>query len=124
MAASHFLHRSLHVHLLQELNMATTASPMVMSDGTLIVSCAPYPNYPARASWRDAEIGLLSSNDGGQTFSYIKGGNGSSFITKRIFCITRARAILPRNFMQGPSFAVSPAGTRICRSYICVMAAY
>ncbi|HEX2628362.1 MAG TPA: hypothetical protein VHM26_05110 [Chitinophagaceae bacterium] len=96
-----------------ELNMATTASPMVMSDGTLIISCAPYPNYPARASWRDAEIGLLSSNDGGQTFSsYKKAVTVHRSLPKEYF-VSRARGhvLLTGNFMQGPSFAVSPAGT-------------
>ena len=90
-----------------ELNMATTASPMVLSDDSLLISCAPYPNYPARASWRDAEIGLVVSKDGGQTFSpFRKVLTVHRALPKEYFpARVRGHVLFTGNFMQGPSFA-------------------
>jgi hypothetical protein len=96
-----------------ELNMATSANPMVLSDGTLLVSCVPYPNYPARATWREAETGLVASTDGGQTFSsYHKAFTIQRQLPKEYFpARNRGHVLLTGNFMQGPFFAASPAGS-------------
>ncbi len=90
-------------------NVATTSSPLIMDDGSLVVSCAPYPNFPARADWKDAKIGLVFSKDGGQTFTEyheaftIKRQLPKDYYSARV----KGDVLLSGNFMIGPSFAVS-----------------
>jgi len=94
-------------------NPSTTASPMVLSDGTLLVPCAEYPNYPARSDWSSGEIGLVESTDGGRTFGAYRSaltiGRGLSrnFWPAR----TRGEVFTSGNYMPGPSFASAPAGS-------------
>lgn len=94
-------------------NMATTASPMILSDGTLILSCAPYPNFPARQSWRNAEIGLVRSTDGGKRFTPYRPALTLHRALPQDYYPARARSdvLLTGNFMPGPSFAVAPVGS-------------
>ena len=91
-------------------NASTSASPLVLSDGTLVVPCLPYPNDPERATWVDAEVGIVSSRDGGQTFSpYHKIFFEHRALTQQMFAArARGAVMLSGNFMPGPSFAVSP----------------
>jgi hypothetical protein len=96
----------------QGWNAATTASPLILSDGTLVVPCAPYPDYPERASWTSAEVGIVSSSDGGRTFGpFRKMGVAHRALTRDMYLARiRGNVILSGNFMQGPSFAVAPSG--------------
>lgn len=93
-------------------NPSTTASPMVLSDGTLLVPCLEYPNYPAREDWSAGEAGLVASTDGGATFApyrpAVRMGRGLA----RNFWPARARGdvFAAGNFMPGPSFASAPTG--------------
>lgn len=91
-------------------NMATTASPLILSDGTLVVPCLPYPNDPERTTWVDAEAGVASSRNGGRTFSAYRKIFSVRRVLDRASYGARARGIvmLSGNFMQGPSFAVAP----------------
>jgi hypothetical protein len=93
-------------------NAATDASPVVLSDGTLVVPCAPYPNDPERATWTAAEVGLVTSSDGGQTFTpYHKITTMQRQLPREMYLARlRGDVLLSGNFMQGPSFAVAPAG--------------
>jgi hypothetical protein len=94
----------------KDWNVATSLSPLVLRDGTLVVPCLPYPNDPERASWTNADVGLVFSRDGGRTF----GPYHKIFTVHRALdrdgLEARARGIvaLSGNFMQGPVFAVAP----------------
>lgn len=44
-------------------------SPIVLSDGTLVVPLMPYPLQSGRASWAVQNNGIVVSTDGGKTFS-------------------------------------------------------
>lgn len=92
-------------------NSATSASPLILSDGTLIIPCLPYPNDPARATWVDAEVGIVSSRDGGVTFSPYRRVLIAHRASARQMYSARADGLvmLSGNFMSGPSFAVSPS---------------
>jgi hypothetical protein len=98
----------------KDWNAATTASPLVLSDGTLIVPCLPYPNYPERATWVDADVGMVRSRDGGRTFSSYQKMLIVHRASTRQMYKARARGLimLSGNFMQGPSFAVAPPTTQ------------
>jgi BNR repeat-like domain len=95
-------------------NAATAASPMILSDGTLVVPCAPYPNDPARATWTAADVGIVTSSDGGRTFTpYHKIAITHRVSTREMYAArVRGDILLSGNFMQGPSFAVAPRGTK------------
>ena len=96
----------------QGWNAATTASPVVLSDGTLIVPCAPYPDYPERAKWSSEDVGLVTSADGGRTFTpyhsifTVHAQLPQSYFSARV----HGDVLLSGNFMSGPSFAVAPPG--------------
>lgn len=94
----------------KDWNIATSASPLILSDGTLVVPCLPYPNDPERATWVDAEVGLASSRDGGHIFSaYHKIFAIHRALERATFAArTHGDIMLSGNFMQGPSFAVAP----------------
>ena len=95
-------------------NAATTASPVVLSDGTLVVPCAPYPDYSQRATWAAADVGIVTSSDGGRTFTpYRKVGVVHRQLPPEMYLArVRGDVLLSGNFMQGPSFAVAPPGAR------------
>jgi hypothetical protein len=96
----------------QGWNAATTASPVVLSDGTLVVPCAPYPDFPERAKWSTEEVGLVTSADGGRTFTpyhsifTVHRQLPQSYYSARV----HGDVLLSGNFMLGPSFAVAPPG--------------
>ncbi len=94
----------------KDWNIATSPSPLILSDGTVVVPCLPYPNDPERATWVDAEVGLASSGDGGHTFSaYHKIFTIRRALDRAMFAArTHGVIMLSGNFMQGPSFAVAP----------------
>jgi hypothetical protein len=94
-------------------NAATDSSPLVLSDGTIVVPCAPYPNDPERATWTAADVGIVTSGDGGRTFTpYRKLGVVHRALDGEMYAArVRGDVILSGNFMQGPSFAVSPPRT-------------
>jgi len=93
-------------------NAATEPSPLVLSDGTLVVPCAPYPNYPQRAAWSAGEVGIVTSFDGGQTFKpFNKVGVVHHQLDQNMYAARfRGDVLMSGNFMQGPSFAVAPPG--------------
>jgi hypothetical protein len=95
-------------------NIATSASPLILSDGTLLVPCLPYPNDPERATWFDTEVGLASSRDGGRTFGAYHKIFSVHRALDRASYAARVQGIvmLSGNFMQGPSFAVAPRSTQ------------
>ncbi len=100
-------------HPLKDWNVAATASPLIMDDGSLVVSCEPYPNFPVRSNWKDAKIGLVFSNDGGQTFT---GYHEAFKINRQLpkdYYAARAKGdiLLSGNFMIGPSFAVASSNS-------------
>jgi len=96
----------------QGWNAATTASPVVLSDGTLVVPCAPYPDFPERARWSTEEVGIVTSTDGGRTFTpyhpifAVHRQLAQSYYSSRV----QGDVLLSGNFMLGPSFAVAPPG--------------
>jgi hypothetical protein len=94
----------------QGWNAATSASPLVLGDGTLIVPCMPYPNDPERATWVDAEVGIVRSRDGGKTFSpYRKIFVAHRSSARQVYAArARGTVLLSGNFMLGPAFAVAP----------------
>lgn len=94
-------------------NPSTTASPMVLSDGMLLVPCLEYPDFPARNDWSSAEIGLVESRDGGRTFSPYRPTVTVGRGMPRNYWPARARGDVfgALNYFQGPSFASAPAGT-------------
>src|SRR6266496_919860 len=96
-------------HHQKNWNVAATSSPIVIDDGSLIVSCAPYPNFPARANWKEAQIGLVFSKDGGQTFTpYHEIFTVHKQLPKDYYAArVRGDVLLSGNFMPGPSFAVA-----------------
>lgn len=93
-------------------NIAITSGPLILSDGTLILPCAPYPDFPARSEWAYAEAGLVSSSNGGISFSEYQ----PIFTFKRALprhyykARMKGEVLSSGNFMPGPSFAVAPAG--------------
>lgn len=95
-------------------NAATNPSPFVLSDGTLVVPCSPYPNDPIRDTWTDGEAGIVTSRDGGRTFTPFHRVAIAHRLAIQPMYAARARAdvLVSGNFMNGPSYAVAPAGTR------------
>jgi hypothetical protein len=95
-------------------NAATSASPLVLRDGAVAVPCLPYPNDPERASWTNADVGLVFSRDGGRTFSPYRKVFKMHRLLERDAIEARAHGLvaLSGNFMQGPVFAVGPPGGR------------
>jgi hypothetical protein len=91
-------------------NAATSSSPLVLRGGTVVVPCLPYPNDPERASWINAEVGIVFSQDGGRTFSpYHKIFSIHRALDRESFTArSHGLVMLSGNFMQGPSFAVAP----------------
>jgi hypothetical protein len=91
-------------------NAATSASPMVLGDGTLVVPCLPYPSYPERSTWSDSEVGLVTSGDGGSTFTPFRrmGIEHRSLTGPMYEARVRGDVLMSGNFMQGPSFAAAP----------------
>ena len=83
--------------------------PVILSDGTLVVPCAPYANDPERATWTDGEAGVVASSDGGRTFgSFHKVGIVHRALYREMYAARiRGDALLSGNFIQGPSFAVA-----------------
>src|SRR5580704_13208674 len=91
-------------------NAATSLSPLVLTDGTVIVPCLPYPNDPERASWTNAEVGIVFSQDGGGSFSpYHKIFSIHRALNRQTLAArTHGAVMLSGNFMQVPAFAVAP----------------
>lgn len=94
-------------------NAATSASPLILQDGTLLVPCLPYPNDPERATWTSAEAGLVTSTDGGKTFGeyHSVGIVHKMLAAERLAARVRGDVFFSGNFMQGPMFAVAPRGS-------------
>jgi hypothetical protein len=95
-------------------NAATGPSPFVLSDGTLIVPCSPYPNDPIRATWTDGEAGIVTSHDGGRTFTPFHGVAIAHRLATQPMYAARARGdvLISGNFMAGPSYAAAPANSK------------
>jgi hypothetical protein len=95
-------------------NAATGPSPFVLSDGTLVVPCSPYPNDPIRATWTDAEAGIVTSLDGGRNFTPFHRVAIAHRLAVAPMYAVRARGdvLISGNFMAGPSYAAGTAGTK------------
>ncbi len=93
---------------------ATNPSPFVLSDGTLVVPCSPYPEGPQRDTWTDGEAGIVTSRDDGRTFTPFHRVAIAHRLAIQPMYAARARGdvLVSGNFMGGPSYAVAPAGTR------------
>ena len=50
-------------------NAESTPSIVILSDGTIVVPCTPYPDYPLRLTWLHGKTSVVVSSDGGKTFS-------------------------------------------------------
>lgn len=85
----------------QHWRMATSPGQVVLSDGTLIVACYPYPPDEKRKDFRNAEVGVSVSRDGGKSFSgYIRVGKAP----QGTIAENSEAAFLSNNILMGGGF--------------------
>jgi hypothetical protein len=97
----------------ERMSVATTDSPVVLSDGTLVVPCSPYPDYPTRLNWRGGEVGVVLSTDGGRSFGAFHSVGRVERAQPREYYAARARGDVLRsgNIFPGPAVTVAPPGS-------------